>query len=99
MNTIYHITTFAEGINNEKRPITFVVPVENQPETFLVGWGGDLATVEWNGVSSNTKNFKLIQELEGKRYPKVRLNDGKASPSGVIFAGIVSIISTHNYLH
>lgn len=61
--------------------------MENQRGTFLIGWGGDLATVEWNGFSKNTKNFKFVTKLE-ERFPKVRLNDGKASPSGVIFAGI-----------
>ncbi|XP_065221323.1 regucalcin-like isoform X2 [Planococcus citri] len=80
-----HTSAVVETIN-DKKPVTFIVPIEGAEDTFLIGYGGELATVEWNGVSNTTKNFKTLRVLE-ENYPAVRLNDGKVSPSGVIFAG------------
>lgn len=80
-----HTSAVVETIN-DKKPVTAVVPLEQQDDTFLITCGGELATVEWNGVSNTTKNFKTICVLE-PNYPTVRMNDAKVSPSGIFFAG------------
>lgn len=66
-------------------PVSVVIPVKNQPHKFLITSGLSVATVFWDGVSETVSDFKILETLN--ESSDMRINDGKVSPSGVLFAG------------
>jgi len=61
------------------------LPVEGTKDKFVIGMGGDLAIITWDCKSPKVTEIEKYITLEPT--PDVRINDGKTSPSGVIFAG------------
>lgn len=68
------------------KPISIIIPIANEVNKFIITFGCDLATITWDGDSKTVSDFKILTTTSGQ-YPDVRLNDGKCSPSGVLFAG------------
>lgn len=69
------------------KPVGVVVPVENSPNLFVVGFGTDFALVTWdckkNEKVTPTKILGSVETgLEGHR-----INDGKCDPLGRFWAG------------
>lgn len=65
--------------------MTFVIPVDGKPNTFVVGLGASIGFVEWDGVSNKTsapESLKLIDETPGNR-----LNDAKSDANGRLWVG------------
>ncbi|XP_025209201.1 WD repeat-containing protein 6-like isoform X2 [Melanaphis sacchari] len=70
-----------EGYND----VTFIVPIEDEINTFVVGLGPSIGIVQWDGRSNTTSQpeyMKLIDETPGNR-----LNDGKADATGRLWVG------------
>ncbi|XKL61909.1 hypothetical protein PGB90_001743 [Kerria lacca] len=67
------------------KEVSIIIPVENEVNKYLITYGCSLATVMWDGVSETVSDLCIVQTLD--RYPQIRINDGKTSPSGVLFAG------------
>lgn len=65
--------------------VGFVVPVQTKKDQFLIGYGGDFALVIWNGISEKPQNVSIY--AKGDANPENRINDGKADPTGRIYAG------------
>ncbi|CAH0557443.1 unnamed protein product [Brassicogethes aeneus] len=101
LQCLYYVDIFGQTINKfvpstgvhtkakiEGGPVTLVIPVEGTDDTFLVSIGRKLLTVKWDGVSDKVSNVKEIIEVE--KEPEVinnRFNDGKADPTGRLWAG------------
>ncbi|KAE9527844.1 hypothetical protein AGLY_012668 [Aphis glycines] len=65
-------------------PLTFIIPVDNQSNTFLVGLGPAIGIVRWNGCS-NTAEYRYLKTVD--KTPGNRLNDAKADASGRLWVG------------
>jgi sugar lactone lactonase YvrE len=79
--SIIYLSFFVDGYND----VTFVIPVEDKNDTFVVGLCASIGVVEWDGISDRTgrpEYVKLLDETSGNR-----LNDGKADATGRIWAG------------
>ena len=68
---------------------TLIVPVENEPNKYIIGLERNLYQLEWDGVSSKESSLQKIVTVEDN-YPKNRFNDGKCDPQGRLWAGKVS---------
>lgn len=65
--------------------VTFVIPVVDKTDTFVVGLGPSIGVVEWDGCANKTSKpeyTKLIDETPGNR-----LNDAKVDASGRLWVG------------
>lgn len=65
--------------------VTLIVPIEGTSDKFIVGMNGDLAIITWDCKSTEVTDIKKYISLETDA--DVRINDGKTSPSGMLFAG------------
>uniref|UniRef100_A0A8D8TXX1 Regucalcin n=1 Tax=Cacopsylla melanoneura TaxID=428564 RepID=A0A8D8TXX1_9HEMI len=67
------------------RKVGFIIPVKDKTEQFMIGYGGDFAVVTWDGKSEKPQDLKIY----AKGDPSVdnRINDGKADPTGRVYAG------------
>ena len=72
------------------KDVTFILPVENESNKFVIGHDRDLDIVTWDGQSDAVSKIEKYVKLEPEE--DVRMNDGKTSPSGVIVVGIHSIM-------
>lgn len=66
-----------------------IIPIENEPNKFLIILGCTVATVVWDGVSETVTNFQELHKLD--EDADMRTNDGKVSPGGVLFVGKVFV--------
>lgn len=69
--------------------MSIIIPVKDQPNKFLITSSLSVATIVWDGVSKTVSDFKILLTLD--ESSEMRINDGKVSPSGVLFAGKKSI--------
>ncbi|RZF47696.1 hypothetical protein LSTR_LSTR005713 [Laodelphax striatellus] len=63
----------------------FVIPIRGRTNQFVVGLGLSIQILTWDGVSSNYE-LQLIDAVDHDKEGN-RLNDAKADPSGVLWAG------------
>ncbi|XP_058121580.1 regucalcin-like [Anopheles ziemanni] len=65
---------------------SFIIPVKGQRECFVIGDGGRLLMIRWDGLS---KKASIVKELAntGPKDTQNRFNDGKADPWGRLYAG------------
>ncbi|VVC33134.1 Six-bladed beta-propeller, TolB-like,SMP-30/Gluconolactonase/LRE-like region,Senescence marker [Cinara cedri] len=89
----YHPETngyFSASIEGYNGIVSLVIPIEFKPDTFVVGLGSSIGTVEWDGRSNKTsrpKYMKLIDDTPGNN-----LNDGKVDAIGRLW------IDTYKYM-
>ena len=70
-----------------------MVPVDGATNQFVVSIARKLLLVTWDGVSDKISDSELLIEVENKPgYFNNRFNDGKADPSGRLWAGTVTKI-------
>lgn len=69
--------------------VSFVIPVKNSDNKFVVGWNKTVQVITWNGESPKPSKIENIVEVEtqGKKYIGNKLNDGKCDPRGRLYAG------------
>lgn len=65
--------------------VGFIIPVEGKADQFLLGYGGDFALATWDGKSEKPQDVKVYIKAEDN--PENRINDGKADPTGRVYAG------------
>uniref|UniRef100_A0A182J1D7 Regucalcin n=1 Tax=Anopheles atroparvus TaxID=41427 RepID=A0A182J1D7_ANOAO len=65
---------------------SFIIPVKDQRECFVVGDGGRVLMVRWDGLSEKAS---IVRELvnTGPKDTHNRFNDGKVDPWGRLYAG------------
>jgi gluconolactonase len=73
-------------IEDDDSPISFIVPVENTTDEFVISAKRRLLLIRWDGKSTRVKVLKLLVEVD-HAYPGNRINDGKVDPKGVLFFG------------
>lgn len=71
----------------ENGPVGVIVPVENQPNKFVVGSGRDFLLVTWDGESNVADlPYEKLASVESDRTD-TRFNDGKCDSAGRIWLG------------
>lgn len=66
--------------------MSFIIPIDDFDDKFLIGYGTDLAAISWDEVSGRTSTPKIIEKVE--LAPGNTVTDAKISPGGVLFVGI-----------
>ncbi|KAI4465924.1 regucalcin [Holotrichia oblita] len=75
------------GQASEKR-VSFIIPIEDKENKFLIGYGNELAILSWDGVSNKIEGLETVVALQNTDDKNHVFNDGKADPWGRIWAGI-----------
>lgn len=68
-----------------EKPVSLIIPVKDEPNKFVITYGTDVVLITWDGENS-VSEYQVLASLENE-LPNQRFNDGKTSPSGVLFAG------------
>lgn len=67
--------------------MSFIIPIDDFEDKFLIGYGADLAAISWNELSDRTSTPKIIENVDST--PGNTVTDAKISPGGILFVGIV----------
>ncbi|ODN03278.1 Regucalcin [Orchesella cincta] len=67
-------------------PVSLVVPVEGQPNKYLITVERDVQVMEWDGVSAKPTSLKRLYTVDDHCKTN-RINDGKCDASGRLWAG------------
>ncbi|CAK1541935.1 unnamed protein product [Leptosia nina] len=67
--------------------VGFIVPVEGSEHQFVVGVEQVFKIIEWDGLSSEAKDIRILGTVDQDNKAQTRINDGKADPKGRIYAG------------
>lgn len=99
--TLYYVDILGQTLNKyvpstdthakakiEGGPIGFAVPVEGKKNTFVIGLGRKIEEIVWDGVSNYVQHTKTLAEVDNEAgFTNNRFNDGKADPTGRLWAG------------
>ena len=78
----------SEGKGEGEDSVTLVVPVENEPNKFVISLGRSLRVLEWDGKSNaDTSNLKTLKVVTDENL-NGRFNDGKCDSNGRLWAGM-----------
>lgn len=77
--------TYAAKVDKEPL-MSFVLPIENTTDQFLVGTKNAGKVIRWDGKSPKGELLRTAFEVEPIEYTN-RLNDAKCDPSGRFFGG------------
>lgn len=66
--------------------MSFILPIDDFNDKFLIGYGANLAAITWDEVSGRTSTPQIIENVESA--PGNMVTDAKISPGGVLFVGI-----------
>ncbi|XP_063242529.1 regucalcin-like [Bacillus rossius redtenbacheri] len=69
---------------------TFVLPIKGEKNKLLISMTRKLAVVTWDGESPAPDSVQVVGSVEEDR-PRNRFNDGKADPSGTLWAGTMGV--------
>lgn len=84
----------------EGGPVSLLVPVEGTTDRFLISIGRKLVIVTWDGVSETPSKIEELLEVENESgLTGNRFNDGKADPSGRLWAGNLKLSTIYIYFH
>lgn len=64
----------------------FIIPVEGSDDRFVISMGREIVSVKWDGVSTSVSEIEKIAEVD-TNLDGNRVNDGKADPTGKLWAG------------
>lgn len=70
--------------------VSVIIPVEGEPDHFLIAINHKIGIVEWNGNSSEAKWIQTITTVEPELETN-RINDGKSDPFGRFYFGTMAI--------
>jgi len=71
-----------------EKSVSLIVPVKGDNGKFVIGYGGQLAVVSWDGVAEQVSDLQVVATIDARANN--RINDGKVSPSGILYAGSMS---------
>lgn len=74
----------------EEKPVSLIIPVKNEKNKFVISYGADLALITWDG-ENDPSDYQILATAEQDGKNSTRFNDGKCSPSGVLFAGSMAV--------
>lgn len=64
-----------------------MIPVEGQKDKFIIGLRNNITLMTWDGESNKPSKLETLTTV-GNSEDGTRINDGKADPSGRLWAGI-----------
>ncbi|KAK9869821.1 hypothetical protein WA026_003550 [Henosepilachna vigintioctopunctata] len=67
---------------------SFIIPVEGEPNKFVVSVGKDIAIITWDGVKENIEDIETLVKVDNVDN-KNRLNDGKCDVLGRLWTGLM----------
>lgn len=65
--------------------VSFIIPVRGSIDEFAVSIDGNVAVIQWDGISESAKIVRHVVDIE----PGRRMNDAKADPHGRLVCGIM----------
>lgn len=75
--------------------VSFIIPVAGVTDQFAVGIRRRVGVIQWDGKSLKAKLLRVAFEVEQSEERSDRvLNDGKADPSGRLYAGTMNSVAT-----
>lgn len=72
---------FKAKIKDNILPVSFIVPVEDKKDEFVVSMGLKICVIRWDGKSHEANILEVLTEVDHDRIGN-RCNDGKVDPSG-----------------
>nr|CAD7407534.1 unnamed protein product [Timema poppensis] len=73
-------------LEDTRESSSFVIPIKGEPNKFLISTNRSLTILNWDGESDEPTSLQTIVTVEEDK-PNNRFNDGKADPSGKVWAG------------
>ncbi|XP_018333457.1 regucalcin [Agrilus planipennis] len=68
--------------------VSLIIPVEGKQNYYVISIGNELVLIVWDGTSNKVTK---LEKLVGVPDNQVRFNDGKADPTGRLWAGTMAI--------
>lgn len=68
-----------------EKTVSLIIPVKGEPNKFIIAYGLDVVLITWDGENS-VSNYEVLASVSEETHD-TRINDGKVSPSGILFAG------------
>jgi sugar lactone lactonase YvrE len=82
---MYYFMILTDGIQ-----VSFVIPLEGTKDKFVIAVGRNVALLTWDGESSTPTDVKYVTAVDNeKEIQDNTLNDGKADPTGRLWAGMI----------
>jgi sugar lactone lactonase YvrE len=68
--------------------VSFVIPLDGTKDKFVISVGRNIAILTWDGESSTPTDVKYVSAVDNEEEVQSNnLNDGKADPTGRLWAG------------
>ncbi|KAJ9573766.1 hypothetical protein L9F63_008849 [Diploptera punctata] len=81
-----HTTAKIEG-----DAVTLIIPIEGKKDQFVISVGRSLAIMTWDGVSCTPCDVQIVTTVDtDPKKVTNRFNDGKADPTGRLWAGTMA---------
>ncbi|KAF2895407.1 hypothetical protein ILUMI_10767 [Ignelater luminosus] len=99
--SLYYIDSFGKSIHKYTPStnlhakatighVSFIIPVEGKPNQFVTAIDHEFQLITWDGISDTVSNVQKIAEVDNQPgLEGNRINDGKADPTGRLWAGTV----------
>ena len=66
--------------------VSLIIPIQGEKDKFVITVGRNVAIMTWDGVSSTPSDVKIVSTVHDEKKDN-RFNDGKADPTGRLWAG------------
>ncbi|RZC42485.1 SGL domain containing protein [Asbolus verrucosus] len=74
--------------------VSFIIPVEDEKNQFVVSLGRELVRIFWNSETEDIRIIEKLTEVEkSEDFIYNRFNDGKCDPSGRLWAGTLNTVA------
>lgn len=79
--------------------VSFIIPIRDQLDKFLISIGREIVVVTWDGISEKPTEAKSIVEVDTE-HDKLsnRFNDAKCDASGRLWAGTMGAQPVNGYV-
>lgn len=73
-------------IKDNQLPVSFIIPIENSKDEFVVSTGLKVCVIRWNGKSEVAEIVENLTQVDHDRKEN-RCNDAKVDPHGLLYFG------------
>lgn len=82
----YSVQIYEATVQGYNTTISFIVPVEDTDDKFVIGAGLKVVLIKWDGVSQQAEAELVLGEVDMSK-PDNRFNDAKADRKGRLWCG------------